>query len=289
MTPVRLIATDLDNTLLRSDKTVSARTVAALETARTAGVRIIPATARNVRGVVAVNGRTGFSDWAVCGNGACGVHLGSGEVLFSVEAAPVSLAQVVETVRDRVPGTRFAAVRDLGARFVAESGYADLASTSDHSRDPASMERVDAGELVAVPAGKLVFRHPSIPAEDLFAAVSDEVIRLGGVEVTLSGAPFVEVMAAGVSKAAGLARLCSHLGIAPQEVLALGDGLNDIDMLQWAGRGVAVANADPAVLAIADEITAGADDDGVAEVLEQISGHLSRHLNNSVTGPRRLS
>lgn len=76
MTPVRLIATDLDNTLLRSDKTVSARTVAALETARTAGVRIIPATARNVRGVVAVNGRTGFSDWAVCGNGACGVHLG---------------------------------------------------------------------------------------------------------------------------------------------------------------------------------------------------------------------
>lgn len=281
MTAVRLIATDLDNTLLRSDKTVSDRTVAALDAVRAAGVRIIPATARNVRGVHAVNGRTRFSDWAVCGNGASGVHLDSGEVLLNIEAAPDSLARVVETVRSRVPGTCFAAVRDLGARFLAEDGYAALASTTDHSRDPASMERADTGTLVSVPAGKLVFRHPTVPAADLFAAVSDEVSQLGGVEVTLSGAPFVEVMAAGVSKAAGLARLCSHLGIGAHEVLVLGDGLNDVDMLRWAGRGVAVANADPAVLAASDAVTASADDDGVAEVLEQVSG--------SATRPRRSS
>jgi Cof subfamily protein (haloacid dehalogenase superfamily) len=284
MTPVRLVATDLDHTLLRGDRTVSGRTATALDAVRAAGVRVVPVTARNIRGVAAVNGRAAFSDWAVCGNGACAVHLGTSEVLFSVEIGTDALSRVMATVRGCVPGVRFAVVRDLGARFLAEDGYADLAATADHSRDPATMERADAAALAAAPAGKLVFRHPTVPADQLFARITGKLGAagvLGDVEVTLSGAPFVEVMAAGVDKATGLSRLCSHLGIDRSEVLALGDGLNDTGMLRWAGRGVAVANADPAVLAVADDITAAADDDGVASVLEQ--------LNDSVTGPRRSS
>ncbi|MEJ6548506.1 HAD family hydrolase [Corynebacterium sp. USCH3] len=285
MTLVRLVATDLDHTLLRSDRSVSDRTVAALDSVRAAGVLVVPATARNVRGVHAVNGRTGFAGWAVCGNGASGVHLGSGEVLFSLEAAPESLTRVITTVLARVPGTCFATVRDCGARFLAEDNYAALASAVDHSRDPASMERTDVAGLVSAPAGKLVFRHPTVRAAALFDEVAEQVRALDDVEITLSGAPFVEVMAAGVSKAAGLARLCSRLGIGAHEVLALGDGVNDVDMLRWAGRGVAVANADPAALAAADEVTAYANDDGVAQVLEQLSDQLS----NNVPAPRRSS
>lgn len=281
MGPVRLIATDLDHTLLRSDRTVSERTVRALDAVRAAGVQVVPATARNVRGVRAVNGQTRFAGWALCGNGACGVRLGDSEVLFSVEIDATTLSRVVDTVRGRVPDVRFAVVRDLGARFLAEDGYAGLAATVDHSRDPATMERVDTGTLVGAPAGKLVFRHPDVPADVLFAEVADLLGGDGKVEVTLSGAPFVEVMAAGVDKASGLARLCSHLGVDRSEVLALGDGLNDLGMLRWAGHGVAVANAEPAVLAAADGVTAAADEDGVALVLEQVTG--------SAAGPRRSS
>lgn len=292
MTPVRLVATDLDHTLLRGDRTVSRRTVAALDAVRSTGVRVVPVTARNVRGVRAVNGQAAFSDWAVCGNGACAVHLDTSETLFSAEIGTAALARVMATVRDRVPDVRFAVVRDLGARFLAEDGYAHLAVTADHSRDPATMERADVTALAAAPAGKLVFRHPTLPASELFARVTGQpgaTRGLGEVEVTLSGAPFVEVMAAGVDKATGLSRLCSHLGIDRSEVLAFGDGLNDVGMLAWAGRGVAVANADPAVLAIADDVTAAADDDGVASVLERLSDGVRDNVSDTATGPRRSS
>lgn len=88
--------------------------------------------------------------------------------------------------------------------------------------------------------------------------------------VTLPGPWTVEVSAAGVSKAAALAELCDELGIAAADVLALGDYPNDLPMLAWAGRGVAVANAHPEVLAAADEVTASNDEDGVALVLETL-------------------
>lgn len=266
----RLIATDLDNTLLRTDRSVSDRTVVALDAVRAAGIPVVPVTARTPTGVRAVNERPGFADWVVCGNGAYGVHLGTGESLYSVEADSASLSEVVAAVGALVPGVRFAVVRDAGDRFVAQIGYPSLASPSDHSRDPAAMEQAPVDDLVSCPALKLVFRHPAVAPADLFTQVSDAVTTCG-LEMTLSGAPFVEVMGAGVSKANGLQRLCRHLGVAQQDVLAVGDGLNDIDMLQWAGRGIAVANAQAPVLDIADEITAAADDDGVAQVLERVS------------------
>jgi hydroxymethylpyrimidine pyrophosphatase-like HAD family hydrolase len=90
--------------------------------------------------------------------------------------------------------------------------------------------------------------------------------------MTMSGAPFVEVMASGVSKASGLAQLCARLGVRQSEVLAFGDGLNDREMLAWAGHGVAVANADDAVKDIADAVTGSNDEDGVAQVLERTLG-----------------
>lgn len=290
---IRLVATDLDHTLLRGDRTVSDRTVAALRSARRAGITVVPVTARNVVGVRAVNARTGFDGWAVCGNGAYAVHLGTSddrnaEPLFATEATPDALRRVVATVRAGFPRACFAAVRECGARFIAEDAYAALASATDHSRNPASMERATVDDLVDAPAVKLVFRDPDVPVDVLFDEVSELLaVRAEdtGVELTMSGAPFVELMAAGVSKATGLARLCSHLGVEPGEVLAVGDGLNDIPMLRWAGRGVAVANAGPDVRAAADEVTAAADDDGVAVLLEELNAQFS----DSAAAPLRSS
>jgi hydroxymethylpyrimidine pyrophosphatase-like HAD family hydrolase len=90
------------------------------------------------------------------------------------------------------------------------------------------------------------------------------------VTTTVSGGPFVEVMAAGVTKALALAELCAERGIAASEVVAVGDHTNDLPMLRWAGRGVAMGNAHPSVLAEIKEHTASNVDDGLALVIESL-------------------
>ena len=96
---------------------------------------------------------------------------------------------------------------------------------------------------------------------------------LVGETVTLTHSSddgLVEISASGVSKATGLARLAEERGIDPGRAVAFGDMPNDLPMLAWAGRAVAVANAHPEVLALADEVTASNDEDGVARVLERL-------------------
>ncbi len=88
--------------------------------------------------------------------------------------------------------------------------------------------------------------------------------------VTRSGLELLEISAAGVTKGSALQRLCDGLGIAAAEVVALGDMVNDLSMLRWAGRAVAPANAHPDVLAAADEVIDGNGDDGVAAYLERL-------------------
>jgi hydroxymethylpyrimidine pyrophosphatase-like HAD family hydrolase len=123
-------------------------------------------------------------------------------------------------------------------------------------------------ELLQEPVAKLFLRHEAHAIE----VVAEVARELAGTDasVTLPGSWTVEVSAAGVSKAAALAELCDELGIAATEVLALGDYPNDLPMLAWAERGIAVANAHPEVLAAADEVTASNDEDGVALVLETL-------------------
>lgn len=269
----RLIATDLDRTLLDGAGSVSARTRRALDAAVEAGITVVPATARNPVGLRHLQPVLGFDQWALCSNGAFGVHLGTRELLFADEVPAVVLTEVATALDEVVSGVRYAAVRDAGETFAAQDGYADLASFDDHKRDPATMGGDSRDAVTGVPALKLVFRHPTIPSADLYdhtrSLLDTGHLETGSFAMTLSGAPFVEIMASGVSKASGLARLCTHLGVDRQEVLAFGDGLNDLEMLAWAGHGVAVSNAEPTVKAVADEITTAHDDDGVARVIER--------------------
>ncbi len=268
MPAIRLIATDLDGTLLRSDGNVSARTRRALDAARDAGIETIPVTARQPIGLRPIAEQAGFDGWALCGNGAYGVHLTTGEHLFAQEIPAEVQRQLAEALRAVVPDLLFASVRDAGEGFVAQDGYAALAKLADHKRDPATMGAVTLDDVLAAPSLKLVIRHPTRPIEEVFAALRS--LGLTGFETTMSGAPFVEVMAQGVSKATGLAQVCERLGIDRSEVLAFGDALNDLEMLEWAGHGVAVANAIDEVRDAADEVTASNDDDGVAIVIERM-------------------
>jgi Cof subfamily protein (haloacid dehalogenase superfamily) len=266
--PIRLIATDLDGTLLRSDLSLSPRTRRALDAARADGIIVVPVTARQPRGVRRIAEAAGFTGYALCGNGAQGVHLGTGATLFESPLSAAVQRSLAQALLERVPETVFASVSEGGERFLGGYGYADLAHFEDHKRDPAEMGAHSLEAVCAEPSLKFIVRHVRLTPRELLSEV--QALGLPGFAVTHSGAPFLEVMAEGVSKAWGLAQLCRHLDILSEEVLAFGDAPNDLEMLIWAGRGVATGNADPEVKSAVREVTASNDEDGVALVIEAL-------------------
>ncbi|MDO5683424.1 MAG: HAD family hydrolase [Propionibacteriaceae bacterium] len=251
----RLVATDLDGTLLRPDTTVGERTRAVLDQVRAAGVLVVPVTARQPIGLVGIAEPAGFDSWMVCANGAYAWHLGEDRSAFSSLLPADAVGEVLQGLRDVAPAVRFAVVRDFGREFIAEPGYAELAVLSDHSIAPRVMHRGGLAELAAQPCLKVVARSPHHSPAELFGLLRDLCIE--SCTPTLSGAPFLEIAAAGVNKGVGLARLCELLEIGAADVVAFGDAQNDVEMLTWAGRGVAMANAMPVAKAAADEILPG--------------------------------
>ena len=116
---------------------------------------------------------------------------------------------------------------------------------------------------------KLICRVEGMIAVDLAALLDEDVTD--GVAVPYHGAgEWVELLPEGVSKASGLAVLCDRLGVGRDEVVAVGDGWNDIPMLEWAGVGVAMADAAEHVLAVADRVVPSAAQDGVAVLLDEL-------------------
>ncbi len=263
-----LIATDLDGTLLNDDLHVTDRTRAALDAAREAGIAVVPVTARQPLSVRLIAQEAGFTDWAVCGNGAHALNLSTGSRLFERSVPVDTQSAVAHALRAHIPDVVFASVRDGGEVFVAQEGYASIAAHADHKRDPATMGAFSLDEVLAQPSLKLVVRHPHTANDELVELLRG--LDIEGFEVTHSGAPFVEVMAHGISKAFGLAQVCREVGVSQDRVLAFGDAQNDVEMLAWAGHGVAVANAAAPTLAAADEVIEANTDDGVARYLENL-------------------
>jgi Cof subfamily protein (haloacid dehalogenase superfamily) len=261
MDNVRLVASDLDGTLLLPDETVSDRTRAALAAAGAAGITVVLVSGRPPRSLGPIAARIGVGGVAICANGAIVWDLDAGTVLDSTPLAAELATRLVHGLRDAIPGALFAVELERG--FGREAGWSDgLVAT------PAGVLEADALELITGPVTKLLVRHPTMA----FPEVAERARRVVGDDavVTWAGLRLVEISAAGVTKAFALERLCRRLGIAAAEVVAVGDMPNDLPMLDWAGLGVAVANADQAVLAAADEVVASNLDDGVARLLERI-------------------
>jgi Cof subfamily protein (haloacid dehalogenase superfamily) len=259
---LRLAAIDLDGTLLRSDGTISQRTRDAIRAVRAAGVVVVIVTARGPSSVTELAHDAGIEGSAICSNGALIIDLANGEILRERLLETELAMQLVHGLRERLPGIVFAVEHQA---FAHEPGFAAWGW-----EPPAGTRVADALELLAGPATKLILRHTDHEVEAI-AAVARELAG-NGATVVQSGADAIEVTAAGVNKAAGLAEVADELGIDAADVIAFGDFPNDVPMLAWAGRGVAVANAHAEVLAVANEVTASNDDDGVAVVLEQLAG-----------------
>ena len=132
---------------------------------------------------------------------------------------------------------------------------------------PGETTVADLAQLLAEPASRVIVRDPASAPED-FARFAAE-IKMPGADYAVGWSAWLDLTPAGITKVAGLQHVCAQLGVAASDVLALGDGLNDIAMLRWAGLACAVANAHPAVLAAADRVLPANDDDGVAVLLEE--------------------
>ena len=259
----RLVAIDLDGTLLRSDGTVSDRTRRALAAVRAHGTAVVLASARHPAALAAVATDAGVGGLAICSSGASVFDLDTGS-LVRVRTLETDVAtRLVTALRERAPGVLFAT--EARAEMAFERGFSAWADWEA----PEGTRYADALELVGEPVVRLICRHEDYELDVLAALVAELVGDTANV--VIPGAWTVEVSAAGVDKATALAELCDELGIDASEVIAIGDYPNDLPMLAWAGRAVAVANAHPAVLAAADEVTASNDEDGVALVLERLA------------------
>jgi Cof subfamily protein (haloacid dehalogenase superfamily) len=266
----RMVATDLDGTVVRSDGTISARTRAALGTADEAGAVIVLVTGRPPRWLHGIADQTGHRGLAICANGAVLFDLTTEAVVGSHPLPIETLRHLVDVLRDAIPGIAFAVER-VDDGFHHEPSY----HPRWDSDQTAVLSEIDT--LLAAPASKLLARHGSFNADDLLAAARAAVGDEAVATLTHSSRDgLLEISAAGVSKASALADLAAERGISASEVLAFGDMPNDLPMLAWAGHSVAVANAHHEVLEAADEVTSRNDDDGVARVLEREFGRGGR-------------
>jgi hydroxymethylpyrimidine pyrophosphatase-like HAD family hydrolase len=272
---IGLVATDLDGTLLRDDKTISPRTVATLRRLTSAGIHFVLVTGRPVRWLARVYGQLGLQVPAICANGAVVYDPEADEILRTDPLAPERLAEVCRRLRAEIPGVRFAVEIADSREMRHEQAYAFRGEPDPHVRVLGSPD-----ELYAVPAVKLLVRGED-PGEDPGDGRPDTGIFAARVAACVTGlaeathstdAGLVEISAAGITKAAGLAWLSERLGVRADDVVAFGDMPNDLPMLAWAGRSVAVANAHSSVRAAADDIAGSNEDDGVAAYLDRLVG-----------------
>jgi Cof subfamily protein (haloacid dehalogenase superfamily) len=263
-------AFDLDGTVLRRDRGISARTVAALDGLRERGVRLVVATGRRFEEAREHAGRLGFADEdpVICYGGSMVRRMG-GETLLHRTISRALAAEVLE----------WAAQRDLHARVFVDGRIItspDTAAALRHLRryeepglsvvdDPAAWLR-DSGEE---PTKLVIVDHP----DDIEGWLEEarEAFR-GRLFVTRSLPHYVEIGGLEGTKSKALEFLCDHWGIDPSRAIAFGDADNDIDMLRFVGHGVAVGGMTDEVREAADAVAPPVHEDGVASYLERLLG-----------------
>lgn len=259
--PYRLVATDLDGTLLRSDDSVSARTRDALAAVAAAGAAHIVVTGRSVPWTRNILDDLGYEGLAVCGQGAQVYDAGAHRLLTSLTLDRQLAGLALAKIEAETGPLRLAVSRDgLDGEVLVGPGY----RTGSLPYVPLE----DVADLWAAPVNKIYVQHPTLSDDELAEAARQAAGGL--VTVVMSGEGIVELLPLGLSKARGLSLAARRLGVKAADTIAFGDMPNDIPMFTWAARGVAMANAHPELKAVADEITASNEDDGIALVLERL-------------------
>jgi Cof subfamily protein (haloacid dehalogenase superfamily) len=264
----RLIASDIDGTLLDPLERVTPVTAAAVARVLAADVPFVLATGRPPRWVSRPAEALGVSGYAVCANGAVIYDIGRDKVLDVHGLSPLLLRDVAAQIDDLLTDCHLAVERVGGEALALDGGEFRTEAGYRHPWPGDPSLTTSRAELLGHEAVKLLVRHYELPSAAIAAAITP---TLGdAVSITFSSSVgMLEVAMAGVTKATGLADVADRLGVAAADVVAFGDMPNDTAMLRWAGLGVAVGNAHPEVLAAADEVAPANSADGVAAVLSR--------------------
>ncbi len=262
-----IVATDLDGTLVRGDETVSDRSITVLRKVREAGMTVVGVTGRGPRLIELCRRDMPEADFLVLAQGA-----------YVVDQRP-ELDEPRVLHRARIAGADVAAAlaileAEVGHLSVlVEAGEAPRTPLwGDHDVVWPYPEWIPYDRATALSGDVFkAFAHAEHLDADELLAIGRELIPTHLATLTQAGLGYVELTAPGVDKASGLAVVATTVGAGPDEVLVFGDMPNDVPMFCWARwRRVAVANAHPEILALADEVTASNDDDGVATWLERM-------------------
>jgi len=261
----RLIALDLDGTTLRHDGSMSPAVRQAVGEVADAGFHVVIATGRAILAAMPLIADLGLENgFAVCSNGAVTLeldpeHTDGYRILETVTFDP---APALEILRGSWPDA-VVAVEELGVGFKVSAPFPDGELDGE-------VRVVPWEELGSSPATRVTFRSPTGTAEDFLALV--ERIGLHEVSYAVGFTAWLDINPEGVSKASALELIRRRLGVETVHTVAVGDQRNDIEMLQWAARGVAMGNAPDEVKVAADEVTLHVDEDGLVPVLRSLLG-----------------
>lgn len=264
---IRLVATDLDGTLLGPDGTIPRENVAALSDAHAAGVAVVIATGRPVRWLHCLDPIAHLHPYVVASNGAVAYDLAERLVLHSHAFGPDEVRDLTASLRAELPEVRFGLER--GDLFGLEPG-----TPSDHAHFPGVLH-LQLPELIehVQPVVKLLVYSTDMGCDALHSSVAPLVAGRATATTSLVHDDFgmVELSRPGVTKAAMLDELAGDLGIDPADAVAFGDMPNDLDMLTWAGQGFAMATGHPEV--VGRFPSAGpAGDGGVGRTIRRLLG-----------------
>lgn len=260
----RLVALDVDGTLVTYDYVMSDEVAQAVADLDAAGHHVVIATGRSVHATEEVVRKTGLDEvWGVVSNGAVTVRFcaaGGPPGWRVIDHVTFDATRVIQMLATELPEAVFA-VEDVGVGYRLTAPFPDGELTG-------AFTVTDLDDLSSRPVTRLVVRSPDHTPE----AFHELAARMGFHDVTyaIGYSAWMDIAPAGVTKASALESIRRELGVAPELTVAVGDGRNDVDMLGWAARGVAMGQADDVVRAAANEVTGTIAQDGVLPVLRSV-------------------
>ncbi len=268
--PYSIIALDLDGTLTNSEKIITPRTFDALMKAQREGVRLVLASGRPTYGIAALANKLQLADYGgyvLSYNGGRIIDWCEKTVIFS----QVVDQKLVPILYDFAEKAQLPIVTYLPEAILASKNEGEyLAEEARINGMPVVVAQNFVEEAMQIAGGSTKFLIPGEPElliqleSEMKAALSEQM------EVFRSAPFFLELPPKGIDKAQSLQRLLTHLGLERESLMAFGDGFNDLSMIQFAGKGVAMANAVEEVKSIADFVTTSNEEDGIAHALEQL-------------------
>lgn len=264
----QLVALDIDGTLFAPDpdsrlveEAISDTVMAAIRRAHDAGAHIVLATGRSAFGITSL-----LDDMGLASAEAPALTVASnGSVIFSyppvdvLQTVTFDASEVVGMLMEHVPNA-MVAVEEIGVGYRINKPFPEGEITGRMTLQPVE-------KLVAEPVTRVIIRDPH-SSEEEFVALAEK-LGLRGTNYFIGWTAWLDLAPEGISKASALADVAERLGVRREDVLAIGDGRNDVDMLAWAGRGVAMGQAALEVQQAADDVTETVENDGVAVELSR--------------------